>query len=333
MPSYDTSCALIFLLGPYGLILWLILISILHRCVQYLGRAKDRHLGSRHGPSAMDHSYLIVVPPYDMSCASIILTGLYGWDSMVDIDINPSSMGPTNGVWIGSTLGVPNWTIPIGLQLFGSSAIGWYAMCIDFHNGTLWVRFHGWYWYQSFIDGSNIQGVHRTILWGPEIDHPSLGRSYLVIVPSYDMPCALIFLTGPYGLDFMADIDMNPSSMGQYLGCGLDRHLGSRIWPSAIGPQLFGSHAVVWYAMCLVSLNWSLWVKLHVRYWYQSFIDGSNIWGVDRIYHWDPETDHPPLDRSCLVVETPIYIYGIENCYLHKIHGSPFCWKQYCSKI
>ena len=44
---------------------------------------------------------------------------------------------------------------------------------------ALWVRFHGWYWYQSFIDGSNIWGVDRTDPWGPEMDHPPLGSSYL----------------------------------------------------------------------------------------------------------------------------------------------------------
>ena len=49
------------------------------------------------------------------------------------------------------------------------------------HFGTLWVRFHGWYWYQSFIDGSNIWGVDRTDPWGPEMDHPPLGLSYLVV--------------------------------------------------------------------------------------------------------------------------------------------------------
>ena len=49
------------------------------------------------------------------------------------------------------------------------------------HFGNLWVRFHGWYWYQSFIDGSNIWGVDRTDPWGPEMDHPPLGRSYLVV--------------------------------------------------------------------------------------------------------------------------------------------------------
>ena len=41
------------------------------------------------------------------------------------------------------------------------------------------------------------------------MDHLPLGRSYLVVVPSYDMPCALILLTGLYG----CDIDINPSSM------------------------------------------------------------------------------------------------------------------------
>ena len=214
------------------------------------------------GPE-MDHpplgrSYLVVVPSYDMSCALILLTGLYGWDSMVDIG------------------------------------------------------------YQSFIDGSNIWGVDRNDPWGPEMDHPPLVRSYLVVVPSYDMSCVLILLTGLYWWDSMVDIDINPSSMGpifgvwigptlgvpkwtirhwavsywvvvpvvwyvmcldslnwalwvrfhgpilisilhrwvQYLGCGSDRPLGSRNGPSAIGPQLFGSSAVVWYVMCLDSLNW-----------------------------------------------------------------------------
>ena len=52
------------------------------------------------------------------------------------------------------------------------------------HFGTLWVRFHGWYWYKSFIDGSNIWGVDRTDPWGPEMDYPPLGRSYLVVEAS-----------------------------------------------------------------------------------------------------------------------------------------------------
>ena len=94
----------------------------------------------------------------------------------------------------------------------------WYDMCIDSLSGTLWVEFHGWYWYQSFIDGSNIWGVERNDPWSPEMDHPPLGRSYFVVVPSYDMSCALILLTGLYGWDYMADIDINPSSMGPIFG-------------------------------------------------------------------------------------------------------------------
>ena len=120
-----------------------------------------------------------------------------------------------------------SWNGPSAIrpQLFGSSAVEWYVMCIDFLNVTLWVRFHGWYWYQSFIDGSNIWGVDRTDTWGPEMYHPPLGRSYFVVVPSYDMSCALILLTWLYGWD------------------------------------------------------------LNGRYWYQSFINGSNIWCV---YRTDP---------------------------------------------
>ena len=135
------------------------------------------------GPE-MDHpplgrSYLVVVPSYDMSCALILLTGLYGWDSMVNIDINPSSMGPIFGVWIGPTLGVP------------------------------------------------------------EMDHPPLGRSCLVVVPSYDMSCALILLTGLYGWDSMVDIDINPSSMGPIFGVSIGTTLGVpkwtiRYWAAAI---------------------------------------------------------------------------------------------------
>ena len=111
-------------------------------------------------------------------------------------------------------------------------------MCPDSLNWTLWVRFHGRNWYQSFIDGSTVWGVDRTDPWGLEMDHPPLGRSYLVIVPSYDMSCAPILLTGLYGWDSMVDIDINPS---------------------AIGPQLSSSSAVVWYIMCPDSLNWTLW--------------------------------------------------------------------------
>ena len=126
------------------------------------------------GP-AMDHppldrSYLVVVPSYDMSCAPILLTGLYGWESMVDIDINPASMGPIFGVWIGPTLRVP------------------------------------------------------------KMDHPPLGRTYLVVVPSYDMSYALILLTGLYGWDSMVDIDINPSSMGPMLWVWIGPTLGVPKW-------------------------------------------------------------------------------------------------------
>ena len=133
-------------------------------------------------------------------------------------------------------------------------------MCPDSLNWTLWVRFHGRYWYQSFIDGSNVWGVDRTDPWGPEMDHPPLGRSYLVVVPSYDMSCALILLNG------------------------------------------------------------TLWVRFHGRYWYQSFIDGSNIWGVDRTDPWGPEMDHPPLGRSYLVV-VPSYDMSCALILLTGLYG------------
>ena len=92
-------------------------------------------------------------------------------------------------------------------------------MCLNSLNWALWVNFHGRYWYQSFIDGSNIWGVDRTDPWGPEIDHPPLGRSYLVVVPSYDVSRAFILLARFYGWNSMADIDINPSSMGPIFGC------------------------------------------------------------------------------------------------------------------
>ena len=77
---------------------------------------------------------------------------------MASIDINPLSMGPIFGLWIGPTIGVPKWTI-------------------------------------RYLD-----------------------RSYLVVVPSYDMSGALILLSGLYGSDSMAGIDINPPSMGPIFG-------------------------------------------------------------------------------------------------------------------
>ena len=64
----------------------------------------------------MDHpplgrSCLVSMLWYDMSCALILLTELYGLDFMADIDINLSLMGPIFGVWIGLLLGAPKWTI------------------------------------------------------------------------------------------------------------------------------------------------------------------------------------------------------------------------------
>ena len=60
----------------------------------------------------MDHplfgrSSLVVVSSYDVSCALILLTEVSGLDFMVDIGINPSSMGPIFAVWIGPTVVVP----------------------------------------------------------------------------------------------------------------------------------------------------------------------------------------------------------------------------------
>ena len=199
-------------------------------------------------------------------------------------------------------LGSRNGPSAIGPQLFGSSVFVWYVMCPDSLNCALWVRFHGRYWYQSYIDGSTIWGVDSADPWGPEMDHPPLGRRYLVVVPSYDLSCALILLTWLYGRDSMVDIDINPPSMGPIFRVWIGPTLWFRNEPSAIGPQLFGSSAVVWYVMCPDSLNWALWVRFHGRYWYQSFIDGWNIWGVDRTDPWGPEMDHPPLGRSYLVV-------------------------------
>ena len=196
-------------------------------------------------------------------------------------------------------------------------------MFLDSLNWALWVKLHGRYWYESFIDGSNIWGVYRTDHWGPEMDHPPLGRSYLVVVPSYDMSCVLIFLTGFSGLDFMADIDINPPSMGPIFGVWIGPCLGSQNGPSAIGSQLFGSSVIVWYVMCLDSLSWVLWVRFHGRYWYQSFIDGSNIWGVNRTDPLGPEMDHLPLGRSYLIV-VPSYDMWCALSFLTGFYGLDF---------
>ena len=115
-------------------------------------------------------------------------------------------------------------------------------MCLNSLNWALWVKFHGRYWYQSFIDGFNIWGVDRTDPWGPEIDHPPLGRSYLVVVPSYDMSCALILSTGLFGWNSMADIDINLSSMGPIFKVWIGPTLGI---PKIDLPPLGVSYMVV----------------------------------------------------------------------------------------
>ena len=80
------------------------------------------------------------------------------------------------------------------------------------------------------MDGSNIWGVDRTHPWGPEMDHPPLGCNYLVVVPSNDVSCALILLTGIYGLNFMADIDINPVTRGLIFGVWIGPTLGVPKW-------------------------------------------------------------------------------------------------------
>ena len=172
-------------------------------------------------------------------------------------------------------------------------------MCIDFLDGTLRVRFHGWYWYQSFIDGSNFWGVDRNDPWGPEMDHPPLGRSYLVVMPLYDM--CLDSLNWTLWVRFHGWYWYQSFIDGTNIW-GVDRN---DPWgPEMDHPPLGRSYLVVMplYDMCLDSLNWTLWVRFHGWYWYQSFIDGTNIWGVDRTDHWGPEMDHPLLGRSYLVV-------------------------------
>ena len=117
-------------------------------------------------------------------------------------------------------------TINIGLWEFRCSANVSNVLCPDSPNWALWVRFHGRYWYQSFIDGTNIWGVVLDRPLGSQTDHPPLGRSYLVVVPSYDMSCALILLTGLYGCDSIVDNDINPSSMGPIFGVWIGPTIG-----------------------------------------------------------------------------------------------------------
>ena len=184
----------------------------------------------------MDHpplgrSYLVVVPSYDMSCALILLTGLYGWDSMVDIDINPSSMGPIFGVWIGPTIGGPEMDHPP----LGRSYL---VVVPSYDMSCALILLTGLYGWDSMVDidiNPSSMGPIFGVWIGPTLGVPKwtippLGRSYLVVVPSYDMSCALILLTGPYGWDSMVDIDINPSSMGPIFGVWIGPTLGVPKW-------------------------------------------------------------------------------------------------------
>ena len=204
-------------------------------------RTKPRGPEMDHLP--LDRIYLVVVLSYDMSCALILWLGSMDEIPWLILILNLHRWVQFMGCTLKRPLGSRNGPSAIGPQLFGSSAVVWYVMCIDFLNGIQWVKFHGRYWYQSFMDeflwlilililinGSNIQGRDRTDPWGPEMYHPPLGRSYLVVVPSYDMSCALIFLPGSYGLDFMAGIDINPSSMGQIFEVWIAPTLGVPKW-------------------------------------------------------------------------------------------------------
>ena len=74
----------------------------------------------------------------------------------------------------------------ININIGQGNTFVWYVMCLDSLNWAQRVRFHCRYWYQSFIDGSNIWDVDRTDPWGSEMDHPPLGPSYVVVVPSYE---------------------------------------------------------------------------------------------------------------------------------------------------
>ena len=127
-------------------------------------------------------------------------------------------MGTISMVWIVQTLGIQNRSSAIVFLLFGSSALVWYVMCLDFLNGALWVRFHGWYFYKSFIDGSNIGSVYRTPL-GSRNGQPTIGEELFDIRASV-----------PYGWESMADIAINHSSMCQIFGVSIGPSIGVPKW-------------------------------------------------------------------------------------------------------
>ena len=260
--SYDMSCALIFLTGVP---------SYHMSCAWILLTGLD----------------LVEEPPYDMLNDLIFWTELYWWDSRADIYINLSSMGcgydRALGFWIGP--------YAIGPHLFGGSAVVWHAMCLDYLNWALWMKFHGWYWYQSFIDRSNIWGVDGTDPFNPEMDHLPLDCSYLVeALMIYNVPL-FSSLTPMREIPWLILISILHQYI-QYSSCRWDRPLGFRNGQSAIGPQQFHSCAVIWSVMGLDFLNRNLCMRFHGWYWYQSCIGGSNIGVVDRTKPWGPQMDH-----------------------------------------
>ena len=198
----------------------------------------------------MDHpplgrNYLVVVPSYDMSYTLILLTGRYGWDSMADIGLYPSTMGSMFGVWMETTLGARNGPYAIGSRLFGSSAVVGCVMCLDSLKWALLVRFDGRCWYQSFIDRSNIWGVYRTDSWHHEMDHPPLGCSYLVVVLSSRISCTLVLLTRLCGWASISDIDINPPSMGPMFEEWIGLTVGVPKWTIRHWVAVFGRSAIV----------------------------------------------------------------------------------------
>ena len=175
-----------------------------------------------------------------MSRALIFLTWLYGLDFMADIDINPSSMGPIFGVRIGPTPWGPKMDHPPLGRSYLVVVLSYDLSCaLIFLTGLYELDLRADIDIHPSSMGPVLGDVDRTYSWGPEKDHPPLVQSYLVVVSSHDMSCALILLTGLYGWDSMADIDINPSSMGPIFGVRIGQTLGVlkciiRHWASAI---------------------------------------------------------------------------------------------------
>ena len=148
--------------------------------------------------------------------------------------------------------------------------------------------------------------------WDSEMDHPPLGRSYL-------------------GSSAVVWYVMCPDSLNWWVRSniwGVDRTdpWGPEMDHPPYGPQLFGSSsAVVWYVMCPDSLNWALWVRFHGRYWYQSFIDGSNI-GPSAIgrYLVVDSHDRPLGSRNGVMDRTDPW--GPDHGFIRHCHWDAAIW-------